>query len=201
MSKVAEDFVPKPEYTRVKFDANIRHRMDTIPNSLIYRAVDGKLPPTDEPQSCYVSVQNKGKTWHLFNAARFPLGRMAEHIAKLIRGKDKVVYDRQVASAEFGDVVVVVNAQDMHMTGRKKFYKMYRHHTKYAGGLKEISLPHLLVKDPAEIVRRAVAGMMPKNKHRQILMSKNLIIHAGPYHPHTAQGLPQFTEPVPTDIN
>ena len=49
MSKVAEDFVPKPEYTRVKFDANIRHRMDTIPNSLIYRAVDGKLPPTDEP--------------------------------------------------------------------------------------------------------------------------------------------------------
>ena len=56
MSKVAEDFVPKPEYTRVKFDANIRHRMDTIPNSLIYRAVDGTLPPVDEPQSMYASV-------------------------------------------------------------------------------------------------------------------------------------------------
>jgi ribosomal protein L13 len=54
---------------------------------------------------------------------------MAEHIAKLIRGKDKVVYDRQKATAEFGDVCVVVNARELHMTGRKKFYKMYRHHT------------------------------------------------------------------------
>jgi len=115
---------------------------------------------------------------------------MAEHIAKLIRGKDKVVYDRQKASADFGDVCVVVNARELHMTGRKKFYKMYRHHTKYAGGLKEISLPHLLERDPAEIVKRAVAGMMPKNKHRQLLMSHNLIIHAGPYHPHVAQKLP-----------
>jgi len=53
---LAPDFEPKPEYTRVKFDANIRHRMDTIPNSLIYRAIDGTLPPMDDPQSMYVSV-------------------------------------------------------------------------------------------------------------------------------------------------
>ena len=56
MKTLDTDFVPKPEYTRVKFAENIRHRMDTIPNSLIYRAVDGTLPPTDEPQSMYVSV-------------------------------------------------------------------------------------------------------------------------------------------------
>jgi len=152
-----------------------------------------------EPQSCYVAVQNKGQTWHLFNAARMPLGRMAEHIALFIRGKHKPTYTKQ--RADLGDVCVVVNAANTHMTGRKKFYQMYRHHTGYPSGLKEISMIHLMEKDPEKLIYLSVKGMLPKNNLREEILSKYLIVHGGPYHPHLAQKLPQFTEPEPKDFN
>jgi len=147
-----------------------------------------------------VAVQNKGQTWHLFNAARMPLGRMAEQIALFIRGKHKATYDPR-RGALGGDVCVVVNASNTHMTGRKKFYKMYRHHTGYPSGLKEISMEHLMEKDPEKLIYRTVKGMLPKNDLREEILSKYLIVHGGPYHPHLAQKLPQFTEPEPIDIN
>ena len=88
---MAEPFVPKEEYTRLPFDPNIRHRMEEMPNQLVYRALRGVIPEK-EPESCYVAVQHAGKTYHLFNAARIPLGRMAELCAIYIRGKHKPTY-------------------------------------------------------------------------------------------------------------
>ena len=114
-------FDVKEEFSRIPFDPSIRHRLPSIPNSLVYRAL-GEIPwdPQFEPQSMYVSQTNKdGKTVHLFNAARFPLGRMAVLIAKFIRGTHKPGYDP--ARYDQGDICVVVNAANTKVTGRKRF--------------------------------------------------------------------------------
>ena len=79
--------------------------------------------------------------------------------------------------------------------------KIYRHYTGYPGGLKEILMKDLVEKDPAEIIRRAVKGMMPNNTIRGIILERNLIVHEGPYHDHLAQKLPQFIPQIPLDIN
>ena len=113
-----EEFVPKKEYTRIPFDPNIRHRIDDIDNKLIWRSLVG-IEPDYEPQSNYVAIKHKGKTWHLFNAARFPLGRMAQMIAVYIRGKHTPLYDPKY-SGEHGDFCVVVNASKQFVTGNKK---------------------------------------------------------------------------------
>lgn len=85
---------------------------------------------------------------------------------------------------------VVVNAANVKITGRKKLFKMYRHHTGYPGGLKEITLPKQIEKDPKRIITHAVKGMLPKNRLRETTLSKYLVIHDGPHHPHLAQKLP-----------
>ena len=108
MVGLAEDFVPKPEFTRFDFDPNIRHRMDDFDNKMIYRSLKYKEPDLD-PQSMYVAVQYEGKTWHLFNAARMPLGRIATLSAGFLRGKNKPTYIAN-RSGDDGDYVVVVNA-------------------------------------------------------------------------------------------
>lgn len=72
-----EPYVAKPEVSNVKFDPNVRPEMDTLPNHLIYRYMENGGYPQKEPESNYVAIHHKGETWHLFNAARIPLGRMA----------------------------------------------------------------------------------------------------------------------------
>lgn len=104
----ADKFVPKEEYSTIKFDENIRHRMDSIDTKLTYRAMNYKEPDI-EPQSMYCAVQYEGKTWHLFNAGRMPLGRIARLAADFLRGKHKPNYVARNAG-EHGDFVVVVNA-------------------------------------------------------------------------------------------
>lgn len=110
-------FVPKPEYSRIDFDPNIRHRMDSMDNTIIYRSLKFKEPYVD-PQSTYCAVQFEGKTWHLFNAARMPLGRIAQLAAVYLRGKHKPTYVANKAGQD-GDFCVIVNAQNQYMTGRK----------------------------------------------------------------------------------
>mmetsp|Transcript_62731 Transcript_62731/g.86699 ORF Transcript_62731/g.86699 Transcript_62731/m.86699 type:complete len:94 (+) Transcript_62731:273-554(+) len=83
---------PKEEYTRLKFEPGVRHNLAEIPNHIMYRAFDGAVPDV-EAQSCYVSKVHNGKVYHLFNAARIPLGRMAEMISTVIRGKNKPGYN------------------------------------------------------------------------------------------------------------
>ena len=126
MNKMAEPFVPKKEYDHTPFDVNTRHNMDDVSNDLIYRALD-IVPPKLDPQSCYVSIRHKGRTYHLFDASRFPLGRMAKMCAIFIRGKNKPTYDPQNSSQ--GDICVIVNASKPLVGGKKKQTKKNKHHT------------------------------------------------------------------------
>jgi len=162
-----EKFVPKPEFTTRTFDPNIRHRVDEVHPDLLYRGLQ-QVMPEKEPQSCYVAIQHKGKTYHLFNAERIPLGRMARMCAVFIRGKHKPVYDAK--KNECGDICVIVNAKNLYVTGKKKDLKLYRHHTQYFSGLKEYNMRELLEKDPHEVIYRAVKGMVPKNKLREDIL-------------------------------
>jgi large subunit ribosomal protein L13 len=124
---------------------------------------------------------------------------MAQMIAIFIRGKHKpgYAYNR----FDMGDKCVVVNASKVKVTGKKMDQKIYRHYTGYVGNLKEIEMKDLVERHPDEVVRRAVKGMLAKNTIRNILLDRNLIIHAGPFHDHIAQKLPQFIPQAPGDIN
>jgi large subunit ribosomal protein L13 len=121
--------------------------------------------------------------WHLIDAEGMILGRLATKVANIIRGKSKPTY---TAHTDFGDYVVIVNAEKIALTGNKLNDKIYQRYSGYIGGLKEISARDLLVKHPTELVYNAVKGMLPKNKlNRQVI--KKLKIYAGAEHPHKAQ--------------
>lgn len=169
-----------------------------VPNHILYRYMYG-IKPKKEAESAYVAVHHKGQTWHLFNAEKMPLGRMAQMIAIFIRGKHKPTYHNN--RFDIGDKCVVVNSSKVKVTGNKMTQKLYRHYTGYPGGLKEILMKDQVQRDPNEIIRRAVKGQMAKNTIRNILLDKNLIVHEGPYHDHIAQKLPQFIPQQPLDIN
>ena len=140
-----------------------------------------------------------GTTYHLFNAQRVPVGRMAVLISQYIRGKNKPTY---VANQyQDGDKCVVVNMSDPLFTGRKRQQKIYRHHTGYPGGLKEYNFKTILEKNPERILHDAVMGMLPKNTLRKDIIKKNLIMFRGPYHTMQDVGLPQFTDAIPENIN
>ncbi|CAG8535227.1 11146_t:CDS:2 [Funneliformis caledonium] len=118
------------------------------------------------------------RVWHLVDAKQRILGRMATGIATTLMGKHKPIYD---PASDCGDYVVVINAKEVMVTGRKAEQKLYRHHTGYPGGLKEIVFKDLLEKNPEEIVRKAVSGMLPKNKLRDVRLNR---LHIFPYDKH-----------------
>ena len=123
------------------------------------------------------------RKWYVVDAEGQTLGRLATEIATILRGKNKPQYTPHV---DTGDFVVVVNAEKVAVTGRKAEQKVYRRHSGYPGGLKETSYERMMERRPTEILRRAVKGMMPKNRlARQ--QSRKLKIYAGPEHPHAAQ--------------
>jgi large subunit ribosomal protein L13 len=123
------------------------------------------------------------RQWYVVDAQDKVLGRLATRIAMVLRGKTKPTFTPHI---DTGDFVVVVNAAQIQLTGRKWDNKMYYRHSGYPGGLKEINARKLLQKKPEEIVRHAVRGMLPKNSlGRQLL--KKLKIYAGAEHPHAAQ--------------
>jgi large subunit ribosomal protein L13 len=127
--------------------------------------------------------QQVERKWYVVDAEGRTLGRLATEIARLLRGKTKPQYTPHV---DTGDFVVVVNADRVNVTGRKAEQKLYRRHTGYPGGLKEVSYETMMDRKPAEILRKAVYGMMPKTRlARQ--QFKKLKIYAGPEHPHEAQ--------------
>ena len=110
-------------------------------------------------------------------------GRLASRIAMVLRGKNKPVFTPHM---DTGDFVVVVNAAQVQLTGRKLDNKMYYRHSGYMGGLKEISARKQLQKKPEEVLRHAVRGMLPKNSLGRQLLTK-LKIYVGGEHPHQAQ--------------
>ena len=111
------------------------------------------------------------------------LGRLATEIARRLRGKHKAEYTPHV---DTGDYIVVVNAEKVHVTGKKMTDKMYHHHTGYIGGLKTISFEDQLKKAPQRIVESAVKGMLPKGPLGRAMYAK-LKVYAGNAHPHAAQ--------------
>ena len=105
------------------------------------------IVPKKEPTSAYVAINHRGETWHLFNAEKMPLGRMAEMISIFIRGKHKPTY--AMNRFDIGDRVVVVNASKVKVTGNKMNQKLYRHYSGFPSGLKEIVMKDLVDRDPA----------------------------------------------------
>jgi large subunit ribosomal protein L13 len=128
------------------------------------------------------------REWYLFDAEGKTLGRLATQIADRLRGKGKPTYTPHV---DTGDFVVVVNAEKIAVTGKKLDEKMYYRHSGYPGGLKERSLRVQLERQPTEVLRKAVKGMLPKNRLARQQLTK-LKIYAGPEHPHEAQAPRSF---------
>ena len=123
------------------------------------------------------------REWQLVDAEGQTLGRLATRIADTLRGKDKPQYTPHV---DTGDFVVVVNAEKVAVTGKKLDDKRYYRHSGYPGGLRSRTLREQLDRRPEEVIRKAVKGMLPRNRLCRAQLRK-LKIYAGPEHPHTAQ--------------
>jgi large subunit ribosomal protein L13 len=129
------------------------------------------------------------KTWWVINADGKILGRLATQVAVLLRGKNKPQFSNFL---DMGDFVIVINAEKVTVTGRKLAKKEYYSHSQYPGGLKTEVLEDLLARKPEEVIKRAVWGMIPKNKLGR-LVYKKLKVYRGPTHPHEAQNPKEYT--------
>jgi large subunit ribosomal protein L13 len=123
------------------------------------------------------------RDWYVVDASGQTLGRLASEVAQIIRGKHKPTFSPAV---DVGDYVIVVNAEKVHVTGRKLDQKMYYRHSGYPGGLKELTLGRMLEEHPSRVIQLAVKGMLPKNKLGRKMLKK-LKVYAGSEHPHQAQ--------------
>jgi large subunit ribosomal protein L13 len=123
------------------------------------------------------------RRWYVVDADGQTLGRLATRIADTLRGKRKPEYTPHV---DTGDFVVVVNAEKIAVTGKKREDKIYYRHSGYPGGLRERTLGEELERRPTEVLRKAVKGMLPRNRLARQQINK-LKIYAGPEHPHVAQ--------------
>tara|TARA_B100000405_G_scaffold257317_1_gene191987 strand:- start:124 stop:561 length:438 start_codon:yes stop_codon:yes gene_type:complete len=129
------------------------------------------------------------ETWILLDAKGQTLGRFATQIAKILSGKNKPEY---TPNADMGDFVVVVNAKDIHVTGKKEEQKKYYRHSGYPGGIKSKLLGEVLDDSASEVIKSAVKGMLPKSKLGRKMFSK-LKVYDDSEHPHVAQN-PQLIE-------
>ena len=123
------------------------------------------------------------RDWYVVDADGQNLGRLATRIADTLRGKQKPQYTPHV---DTGDFVVVINAEKVAVTGQKLDRKRYYRHSGYPGGLRSRTLREQLERQPTEVLRAAVKGMLPKNRLARQQLGK-LKIYAGPDHPHEAQ--------------
>ncbi len=127
--------------------------------------------------------ENRERNWLVVDAEGQTLGRLATQIADALRGKRKPTYTPHV---DTGDFVVVINAEKITVTGAKRTEKRYYRHSGYPGGIKSRTFEEMLDRRPEEVIRKAVKGMLPRNRlaRRQITKLK---VYAGPEHPHAAQ--------------
>lgn len=123
------------------------------------------------------------RKWYVLDADGQTLGRLAAQAAYLLRGKHKPTYTPHI---DTGDFVIVVNADKVRLTGNKLLKKKYIHHTRYPGGLREMTYRDLLDKNPEKAVEIAIKGMLPHNRLGK-KMFKKLKVYRGPDHPHQAQ--------------
>ncbi|GAA2312462.1 50S ribosomal protein L13 [Nonomuraea roseoviolacea subsp. roseoviolacea] len=130
------------------------------------------------------------RQWYVIDATDVVLGRLASHVATLLRGKHKPIFANHV---DTGDFVIVINADKIALSGNKLEQKKAYRHSGYPGGLRSVSYGELMQKRPDKAVEKAVKGMLPKNSLGR-KMAKKLKVYAGSEHPHQAQ------QPVPFEI-
>lgn len=119
--------------------------------------------------------------WHLIDLQGQTLGRICTQIATILIGKDKTTFSYH---RDDGDYVVAINAENIKVTGKKLKEKIYYHHTHWSGGLKELTLAEMMKKDPRKVITHGVYGMLPKNKLRDVRMTR-LKVFVGSNHPYT----------------
>jgi large subunit ribosomal protein L13 len=130
------------------------------------------------------------RRWYVVDAEGQVLGRLATRVATILRGKHKPIFARHL---DVGDHVVVLNAEKVHLTGRKRDGKVYRWHTGYIGALREVTAETMLRSHPERVIEWAVQGMLPKNRLGRA-MAKKLRVYRGSTHPHQAQ------QPEPLEV-
>ena len=143
---------------------------------------DGSVKSVDKTYVVKDKEEFRGD-WYVVDAAGQTLGRLATEIATVLHGKRKPAFSPAV---DIGDAVIVINAEKIAVTGRKMDQKIYYRHTGYPGGLKTMTLRHLLGKHPTRVIEHAVRGMLPKNRIGRRML-RRLKVYAGPDHPHAAQ--------------
>ena len=121
--------------------------------------------------------------WYVVDAEGKRLGILASAVAKMLTGKNKPMYTPNI---DTGDFVIVVNAEKIELAGTKPYKKVYRRHTMYPGGLREVPYLKMQAEHPQRIIELAVKGMLPKNKLGEAMFDK-LKVYAGPSHPHGSQ--------------
>ena len=131
------------------------------------------------------------KKWYVIDATDVTLGRLASEVANILRGKNKPQYAPNV---DMGDYVIIVNAEKVAVTGKKLTQKIYRRHSGWVGGLKEVRMDKMLETHPERIIEHAVKGMLPKSRLGRAVM-KNLHIFVGGEHHMEAQ------KPKKIDLN
>jgi large subunit ribosomal protein L13 len=134
--------------------------------------------------------ESRERDWLVVDATGQTLGRLATQIATVLRGKHKPEY---TPHCDVGDFVVVVNADKIAVTGKKRDEKLYHRYSGYPGGLRSRTFAEMLERRPEEPLRLAVKGMLPRNRIARAQLRK-LKIYAGPDHPHAAQ------QPKPMEI-
>ena len=136
------------------------------------------------PNTTYTpSMARVTPTWYVVDAKGQRLGRLATKVARVLRGKDKPTY---TPFLDTGDYVIVINAREIDVTGKKRSQKLYRRHSGRPGGMKVETFAQLQARLPERIIEEAVRGMLPKNRLGRRLFTK-LRVYPGPDHPHAAQ--------------
>ena len=134
-------------------------------------------------KSFMASPETVERKWYVIDAADQTLGRLSSEVAKILRGKNKAIYTPHV---DTGDYVIVINADKIKVTGKKLDQKIYYDHSDYVGGMRETTLREMLAKKPADVITRAVKGMLPKGPLGRKMLTK-LHVYAGAEHAHQAQ--------------
>jgi large subunit ribosomal protein L13 len=136
-----------------------------------------------------VKAGDISQEWYLVDASDKPLGRLACEVAKVLRGKHRPEYSPHL---DLGDHVIVVNADKIHLSGKKREQKVYYSYSGYQSGLKIRRVDELMRKDSTKVIRHAVRGMLPSNRLGARLLKK-LRVYPGPEHPHEAQNPKDFS--------
>ncbi|MBU0936054.1 MAG: 50S ribosomal protein L13 [Spirochaetes bacterium] len=134
-------------------------------------------------KTLFVKPAEAERSWFIIDAQGKRLGRIAVKVAHLLRGKHKPYY---TPHQEIGDYVIIINADKVDISGRKRENKVYYHHTGYVGGLKEVTFAKMIERKPVQPLELAIRGMLPKGPLGRQLFT-NVKVYAGPNHPHAAQ--------------